>query len=184
MGLGLEYGHFRWGSDNAWEVKWAMYDNTGSCGIWDPTTTPFTGFVGTIAETATTLTLTPSGSAGLVFNRLASPVGSIVGAWSRNDGHDGSAVIFEANGTYIYVDPQDGQNTGDRPGVERGCYTVNGSTFTIDLSATCRPDGDAGFDTNGTSGFSSRVGTPIPFTISAADVLTIGGFAPMKRMAP
>ncbi len=161
-----------------------MYDNTGSCGIWDPTTTPFTGFVGTIAETATTLTLTPSGSAGLVFNRLASPVGSIVGAWSRNDGHDGSAVIFEANGTYIYVDPQDGQNTGDRPGVERGCYTVNGSTFTIDLSATCRPDGDAGFDTNGTSGFSSRVGTPIPFTISAADVLTIGGFAPMKRMAP
>ena len=93
-------------------------------------------------------------------------------------------MIFEANGTYIYVDPQEGQNTGDRPGVERGCDAVNGSTVTIDLSASCRPDGDAGFDTNDTSGFSTRAGTAIPFTISGADVLSIGGFPPMKRMVP
>jgi hypothetical protein len=115
---------------------------------------------------------------------MPSTTGSIVGAWTRSDGRDGSAIIFEPDGTYISIDPQNGPGAGDRGGVERGCYTVTGGAITIDLSASCRPEGNPAFDTNGTSGFSTKVGTAIPITLTKSDVLTIGGGVPLVRLSP
>jgi hypothetical protein len=180
-GNGLEFGHYRWNLDNSWFVSLINYDNTGSCGIWDPTVPPGSGLQATIVNSGATFTLS-TGATPIAFSLLPSTPGTVVGTWLRNDGFDGVVLIFEPNGTYIYVDPQD-TNTGGPAGVERGCYAVAGGSITFSAGATCTPDGSPAIDQNGTSGFSTKYGVAQPFTL-VSEVLTIGSGKHLVRIAP
>ncbi len=177
-GNGLELGHYRWNLDNSWFVSLINYDNTGSCGVWDPTVPPGTGLRATIVNSGATFTLSPGGT----FSLLPSTPGTVVGTWLRNDGFDGVVLIFEPNGTYIYIDPQD-TNTGGQAGVERGCYAVTGGNITFTAGATCTPDGSPAIDQNGTNGYSTRYGVPQAFTL-VSEVLTIANGKHLVRIAP
>ena len=71
-------------------------------------------------------------------------------------------------------DPASGAN-GYPIGVERGCYTVAGSTFTTSVAVGCRPNALPALDQNGIGGFSGRNGAAIPFVITSQTTITIGG---------
>ena len=86
--------------------------------------------------------------------------------------------MFESDGTYLYQDVQ--ANPG---GHERGCYVVSGSSFTTSLAASCRPNGFPARDQNAASGFSTRNGAPIPFTITSPTAITIDGVS-FSRITP
>ena len=114
---------------------------------------------------------------------MGSDPATLVGAFTRADGTDGSYVVFQADGTYLYVDPQNSGSLGGTQGYERGCYTVAGATFTVSFAPTCRPNGFPALDGNGTNGFSSRNGAAIAFTITSATTATIDGVL-YRRIAP
>ncbi len=169
-GNGFEYGVYKRATNNTFWVHIAADDN-GSCGIWFGGGTPGSGggLVGTMVRNGTTLTLT--GTDGpIVLQAVASVPTSLVGAFTRADGQDGSFVVFEADGTYLFQDVQ-----ANPAGNERGCYLVSGTTFTASLSAACRPNGFPARDQNPASGFSARNGAPIPFTILTPTLINISG---------
>ena len=114
---------------------------------------------------------------------VASEPTPLVGAFSRADGNDGSFVVFESDGTYLYQEAQDAASTGNFAGYERGCYTATGSIFTISLGATCRPNSLPALDLNNRSGFSPSNGAAIPFVITGAITVTIGGVS-YNRIPP
>jgi hypothetical protein len=100
---------------------------------------------------------------------------SLVGAFTRADGVDGSFIVFEADGTYMYQETQDAPSENITAGWERGCYTVSGGTFTTSLASSCKPNGLPALDLNNSSGFSRYNGAPITFTINSATTITIDG---------
>lgn len=169
-GNGYEYGVYKRATNNNFFVHIAADDN-GQCGIWFGGGTPGSGggFVGTMVRSGNTLTLAgPDGSFAL--EAVPSVATTLVGAFTRADGQDGSFVVFEGDGTYLYQDVQ--ANPG---GHERGCYTVVGATFTTSLAASCRPNGFPARDQNPANGFSTRNGAPIPFTIVSPTLISIDG---------
>jgi hypothetical protein len=169
-GNGFEYGVYKRATNNSFWVQIAADDN-GGCGLWFGGGTPGSGggFVGTMVRSGNTLTLAgPEGP--LALEAVPSVSTSLVGAFTRADGQDGSFVVFEADGTYLYQDVQ--ANPG---GHERGCYLVAGATFTTSLAATCRPNGFPARDQNPASGFSTRNGAPISFTIVSPTLISIDG---------
>ena len=169
-GNGFEYGVYKRATNGNFWIHIAADDN-GSCGIWFGGGTPGSGggLVGTMVRSGTTLTL--RGTDGpIVLEAVASVPTSLVGAFTRADGQDGSFVVFEADGTYLFQDVQ-----ANPAGNERGCYLVSGTTFTASLSAACRPNGFPARDQNPASGFSARNGAPIPFTILTPTLINISG---------
>lgn len=174
-GNGAEYGSYR-RTANGTFTPWAFkFDETGGCGLFDPSIALGTGPVGSLTRVGNTLTLVWQG-ATLVEQAVAQDPTSLVGAWVRADGNDGSFIVFEADGTYTYVEAQDaGTNGGSPGGFERGCYVVNGSTFTATASGSCRPNGLLPFDSNGSGGFSGKNGAAISFSITSSTTATING---------
>lgn len=176
-GNGVEYGVYKRATSGATFIQIAI-DNNGACGLWFGGSTPGVGggFEGDMVRNGNTLTLTPKNESALTATAVESVPTSLVGAFTRADGQDGSFVVFESDGTYLYQETQ--QSGGSRPlpfGVERGCYTVSGATFTTSLAATCRPNTFPALDQNGAGGFSGSNGAAISFSIVSATSVTIGG---------
>ena len=184
-GNGIEYGVYKRATSGAFNIQIAQ-DDTGNCGLWFGGSTPGAGggFEGTMVRNGNTLTLTSKTGEVLTFAAVESVATSLVGSFTRADGEDGSFIVFESDGTYLYQEPQQSRGTNPIPrGVERGCYTVTGSTFTASLAASCRPNTFPSLDQNGAAGFSGKNGAAIPFTIPSATTITIGG-VPYNRILP
>jgi hypothetical protein len=179
-GNGVEYGVYKRATDGAFSILVAIIDSNGQCGLWSgnpgPVPQPGAGYEGTMVRTGNTLKLTSPSDASLTFEAVVSVATSLVGSFTRADGVDGSFTVFEPDGTYLHQEAQQSGGTNPSPaGYERGCYTVNGATFTTSLALTCRPNGFPALDGNGTAGFSGRNGAAIPFTITSETTVTIGG---------
>jgi hypothetical protein len=179
-GNGVEYGVYKRATDGTFTILVALVDNNGTCGVWSgtpgPVPQPGAGFEGTMVRTGNTLTLTSPSEGSFTLQAVESVPTSLVGSFTRADGVDGSFVVFESDGTYLYQEAQQGGGTNFTPvGYERGCYTVNGAAFTTSLAAACQPNGFPALDGNGTAGFSGSNGAAIPFTITSATTVTIGG---------
>lgn len=182
-GNGAEYGSYRRQASGTFQPWATKLDQTGDCGLFNPSLTPGTGPVGTLTRAGNVVTLTWEGFT-IVMPAVESVPTSLVGAFTRADGNDGSFIVFESDGTYTYLDAQDASPNGGTPGgFERGCYTVSGATFTTSLASSCKPNGLSAFDGNGTGGFSGKNGAPIPFAITSATTVTIGG-VPYVRSTP
>jgi len=177
-GNGYEYGVYKRATSGSFWIHIAADDN-GDCGLWFGGGTPGSGggFVGTMVRTGNTLTLTGADGT-FALSAVPSEPTSLVGAFTRADGQDGSFVVFESDGTYLYQDVQ--ANPG---GHERGCYVVSGGSFTTSLATACRPNGFPARDQNPSTGYSTRNGAPIPFTIVSPTSITIGGVS-FVRMTP
>ena len=184
-GNGVEYGVYKRATNGTFFIQFAL-DFTGACGLWNGGSTPGQGggAEGIMMRTGNALSLAVTGEGTFVFNAVESVPTSLVGAFVRSDGLDGGFIVFEGDGTYMYQEAQQGSGSISTPvGAERGCYTVTGSSLTISLSAACRPDGQPALDQNGTAGFSGSNGASIPFTITSATTVTIGGVQ-YTRMVP
>lgn len=173
-GNGAEYGIYSRTSTGAFSIRTAVMDRNGGCGLWDPQVSPPVGLSGTMVRNGDLLTITTS-DGPFVLNAVPSNQASLVGAFVRADGIDGNFIVFEADGTYLYQETQDGGSINYSAGWERGCYTVSGNTFTTSLATSCKPNGLPAVDLNNASGFSSFNGAPIPFTINSATNVTING---------
>jgi hypothetical protein len=185
-GNGLEYGVYKRAANGTFSILVATQDNNGTCGLWEggANPEPGKGYEGTMVRSGNTLTLTSASQGSFTLEAVESVPTSLVGSFTRTDGVDGSFIVFESDGTYLYQETQQsGGSNFSPPGYERGCYTVNGSTFTTSLTATCRPNGFPALDLNGTAGFSANNGAAIPFTITSATTVTIGG-AQYNRILP
>lgn len=173
-GNGSEYGTYRRATSNAFSFYVATIDTNGGCGVWSGSNVPQAGagFEGTMVRSGGTLTLGSASQGTYTLNAVESVPTSLVGAFTRADGTDGSFVVFESDGTYVFQETQD---AGGVVGYERGCYTVNGAGFTTSLASTCKPNGLSAFDANGGGGFSGLNGASIPFAITSDSTATIGG---------
>ena len=173
-GNGLEYGTYRRTTAGAVTFYIAVADNNGTCGLWKGGNVPSSGggFEGTMVRTGNALVLVSPIDGTFTFTAVESVPTSLVGAFTRADGLDGSFVVFEADGTYLFQETQDALGA---VGYERGCYTVAGSSFTTSLASTCRPNGLSALDFNGTNGFSGKNGAAITFAITSATTATIDG---------
>jgi hypothetical protein len=177
-GNGVEYGTYRRATSGAFSIWIAVVDGNGGCGFWgeQPNPTPGAGYEGTMVRTGNQLTLTSVSQGSFVLDAVESVPATLVGAFTRADGVDGSFIVFESDGTYLYQEAQRGSGSISTPvGYERGCYVVSGSNFTTSLAASCLPNTLPALDLNGTAGFSASSGAPIPFTITSATAITIGG---------
>lgn len=181
-GNGTEYGVYRRLAAGTFTVLSAYVDGNGGCGLWDSQASPAAGASGTLVRSGNTLTLTSAGGT-FVMTAVESVPTSLVGAFTRADGRDGSFVVFEADGSYLHQEAQDAATIGRPVGYERGCYTVTGSSFTVSLATTCRPNGLPALDLNGSAGFSVRNGAAISFQVTSATTVTIDGVL-YTRIAP
>ena len=173
-GNGAEYGVYSRTSTGTFSIRMAVTDRNGGCGLWDSQSTPNIGLSGTMTRSGDTLTVTTTeGTFALVA--VSSVPTSLVGAFTRADGVDGSFVVFEADGTYLYQETQDAPTLGSVAGWERGCYVVNGNSFTASLATSCKPNGLPALDLNNRSGFSAFNGAPIAFSIDSPSSITING---------
>lgn len=180
-GNGIEYGVYNWNAaTKALAILTAAVDGNGACGLTDPTQ-PLPTF--RLVKSGSTLTVTsPDGTFDLL--PVASTPSTLVGSFGRDDGNDGSFVVFQNDGTYLVVDAQAGTGNGVLAGFERGCYTVSGSAITTNLSAVCKPDGLSALDLNGTGGFSDVVPTPHPFVITGLNSFFLDGRVAFIRLLP
>jgi hypothetical protein len=183
-GNGIEYGVYRRFQNDSLSIVNAFQDTDGGCGIWDATVSPSSGLQGSIVRAGGALTVRSlPENVSFTLNAVSSNPATLVGAFSRADGTNGGVIVFEADGTFLFAEAQDSPSTGGTASIERGCYTVSGSSFTATFAASCRPDGAPALDLNGTSGFSARNGAAIPFTISSATTITIDGVL-YRRLEP
>ncbi|MBL0169539.1 MAG: hypothetical protein IPP90_02260 [Gemmatimonadaceae bacterium] len=182
-GNGVEYGGYKRFQNDSLSIFNAFQDTDGNCGIWDATVTP-SGLQARILRVGGALTvLSLPDNITFTLNAVSSNPATLVGAFSRADGTDGGVIVFEADGTFMFAEAQDSPSTGGTASIERGCYTVSGSSFTVSFAAACRPDGAPALDLNGTAGFSARNGAAIPFTINSATTITIDGVL-YRRLEP
>lgn len=180
-GNGTEYGVYRHSSDDSFLIFSTYTDRNGGCGMWDSQANPQVGLSGKLVRRATQLVLTFENQTVTLDPVPNVPTG-LVGAFTRADGIDGSFVVFEPDGTYLYNEAQDAASTGNFAGYERGCYTVSGNTFTVSLAAACRPNGDSALDLNNRAGFSANSGA-IPFQVTSDTTATIAG-TKYRRLLP
>ena len=183
-GNGTEYGAYQRNSAGTLNIRSANVDTDGPCGIYAPSTTPppGTGLQGTMTRSGNTLTIASNDGGNYALSAVESNPGSLVGSFVRGDGQDGTFIVFESDGTYLYQETQDAPSIGVTAGYERGCYAASGSSFTISLGPSCKPNGLPALDLNGKGGFSAAAGA-IPFTINSPASVTIGGIL-YVRMLP
>jgi len=177
-GNGVEYGVYKRATNGSFSILVATTDGNGLCGFWEGggNPEPGKGYEGTMVRNGNSLALTSTSDGSFALEAVESVPTSLVGSFTRADGVDGSFIVFESDGTYLYQEAQQGGGTRFSPaGYERGCYTVNGAAFTAALGAACQPDGFPALDLNGPAGFSGGNGAAIPFTITSPTTATIGG---------
>lgn len=183
-GNGIEYGVYRRFSADSFFVRIGKQDTNGDCGLYDPALLPNAGPRGTIVKNGATLTLTMPGEDVITLQPVESVPGGLYGAFSRADGNDGDVILFESDGTYLYLEAQEGPGLNQVPGYERGCYTVGVGTVTTSLGASCRPNGLSAFDSNGPGGgFSAKNGKPFPVTMTSPTTAIIDGVS-YRRLIP
>jgi hypothetical protein len=198
-GNGVEYGVYNYDSSTgAFEIKSAVVDTNGKCGLWDAGPRLSSGNVartGSGQNTVLTLTgtLTNVGPVSIVLTPVASTSGQVTGSWAFP--YEKNFVVFLPAGGLNFYDmvtetQQDTPPTnaaGFLAGVEYACASVTaltGGTLTPDLTATCqppRPSGSGPIDLNGGSGLSSA-GASVPFSITV-DTLTSGALT-LTRIKP
>lgn len=183
-GNGVEYGVYNWNAaTGAFTIRTGAVDTNGSCGIWDPTASPATGFNGTLTKAGATITLTDS-DGPIVLTAVSSTPSTLIGSFTFSAGNDGSFVTFLSDGTYILVEVQAYQLAVGSVGFERGCYASTGSSFTPTLAAGCLPDGQSALDLNGVAGLSTAQGVPIPYVITGPNTITVDGDVLLVRLLP
>jgi hypothetical protein len=108
----------------------------------------------------------------VTFTPATSTAGSIVGSWGDNQ----SFMLFRSDNRFFHVTSKslDNVNTTS-PGIEHGCYSLNGTTsqgsYQTSFAASCDTGVGLPVDTTGTVGYS-----PIPFPLAfQIDVDTFNG---------
>jgi hypothetical protein len=175
-GNGTEYGAYQRSAAGTFSIRSGNVDTNGPCGIYTPSSSapPGTGLQGTMTRNGNTLTIAASDGSNYVLTAVESNPASLVGSFVRADGQDGSFIVFQSDGTYLFQETQDAPAINVTAGYELGCYAVSGATFTVSFGASCKPGGLTALDLNGKGGFSAAT-APIPFTINSATSVTIGG---------
>ena len=193
-GNGVEYGVYRYNAvTNAFEIRSAVIDTNGSCGLWNGTSQA-DGTV-TLLGSGTNTLLTLTTAAG-TFQYLPadSTAGSLVGSWP-DPYQRGFTTFVNAAGTNVYTlsawtqrSPA-GHDDGYRPGIETSCGSVTAygsGDLTMDPTSvfctTLVPGIPPPVDTNGDAGLSAFGTVPIPFSVDV-DELTFAG-ATYQRLVP
>jgi hypothetical protein len=181
-GIGIEYGAYRRSADGTFKARVGKQDTNGSCGLNDPAVPFGNAPNGRLLRAGANLTLAVPGDTltVLTLTPIAPQAGSVVGAWVRADGNDGTFIVFHADGSYLSVESQVGVGLAILAGAERGCYTLGANTVTGVISASCNPDGLPSYDGNGRDGGLAGRG-PIPFTLTGANTAVIDG-VPLRRL--
>jgi hypothetical protein len=188
-GNGVEYGFFSWDqATDAFAVPAApVVDTNGGCGFADSGDfqDSFAGFVSRVGD-GIELREPPGGGAPLFTAPAVESVArSLVGAFVP-EANNGMLLVFQSDGTFLWVETQLNGSFPLGYGQERGCYTVSGSTVMLSLNASCRPDGFDAYDFNGASGLFPNGVTltgPWPFTFDDPDTLRMFGLV-FKRTHP
>jgi hypothetical protein len=156
---GVEYGIYNWNSTTGdFRSLIAPLDSNADCGLRDATT-PSANRTYALTKTANDIRLvsTDGDTTDVTVPAVSSVGNTLVGSFALAT-FNGAVLTFLNDGTYLLVSTQDrptgAANNGASSGYERGCYTSTSSTFTVDFSASCLPDGSAAIDTNGTEGLS------------------------------
>lgn len=187
-GNGVEYGVFSWNqATGALTLQNPpVIDTNDGCGLWEPGTAPNNPALNVTRVNDTIEVRQTAGGPLLGTGKaVTSNAGTIVGGWSR-EAANGNFIVFHEDGTFLIVDVQASNLYPAGYGQERGCYTVSGSTLTLTIEGTCRPDGLAPQDYNGEGGvFRTGVKTlgGVPFVLNDANTLSIFGGV-FKRTAP
>jgi hypothetical protein len=178
-------------------VEYGVYNYKASTGAFRFVTTPtngdgFCGFDhgggaslgGTLAKSGGTLSITSSFTGRtFTYSAVDSTPGSLVGSFSfaygPSEGRDGSFAVFQADGTYILAQGQ--QGGGVDVGYERACYTSTSTALTADTTATCHPDGRPVVMTT-SGGLTS--GASIPYVVTGPDTVLVDGNFLLVRIVP
>lgn len=181
-GNGVEYGAYRRLPDGTFKSRAGRADTNGECGLNNPNVPFSSAPSGRLTRNGNTLSLKlPDDTLTvLTLDPVPQVAGSLVGAWVRADGVDGTLLVFHADGTYLALESQTGVNLNMVPGYERGCYVLGGGTFTATVGAGCTPDGRPSLDGNRQDGGFAGRGA-IAFVLTGAATATIDGQA-WRRM--
>ena len=193
-GNGVEYGVYRYDAvTNAFEIRTAVVDTNGSCGLWDGTSQADGTLTVLGSGVNTLLTLTTS-TATYQYLPADSTSGSLVGSWP-DPYQRGFTTFVNSAGTNVYTlsawtqrSPA-GHDDGYRPGIETSCGSVTAygsGDLTMDPASvfcvTLVPGIPPPVDTNGDAGLSKFGTVPIPFIVDV-DALTFAG-ADYVRLVP
>ena len=193
-GNGVEYGVYRYNAvTNAFEIRSAVVDTNGSCGLWDGTSQA-DGTVTVLGSGVNTLLTLTTATATYQYLPADSTAGSLVGSWP-DPYQRGFTTFVNAAGTNVYTlsawtqrSPA-GHDDGFRPGIETSCGSVTAygsGDLTMDptsvLCTTAVPGIPPPVDTNGDAGLSSFGTVPIPFSVDV-DELAFAG-ATFFRLVP
>jgi hypothetical protein len=183
-GNGVEYGAYRRAADGAFKIRSAQTKTNGDCGLFNPNIPFANAPTGRLLKDGTNLTLKVPADTTVVVSLTPVPQSttSLVGAWVRADGTDGTMLVFLGDGTYAAIETQDGVNLNQVGSWERGCYATTATTFTATVGASCTPDKLPSLDLNGRDGGFAGRGA-ISYTITGASTATIDGL-PWRRMVP
>lgn len=181
-GIGMEYGAYRRAADGTFKARVGKQDTNGNCGLNDPAVPFASAPNGRLLRVGNNLTLALPGDTltVLTLTPIAPQAGTIVGAWVRADGNDGTFIVFHADGTYLSVEAQTGVGLAIQAGAERGCYTASATTVTGSIGVVCTPDGLPSYDANGRDGGLAGRGA-IPFALTGANTAVVDG-VPLRRL--
>ena len=183
-GNNIEYGVYNYNAGTGgFGFKHVTTDGNGPCGY---THANDANLVGTVAKGADTLAITSTfGNYTHTWHAVPSTSGSIIGSFSYaaglSDGIDGSFLVFQADGTYLVVETQQGPGGASIVGYERACYVSSGGTITANKSSGCTPDGRPVIITNGGS---LDDGVPLPFVTTGPNSVTVEGIYLLARILP
>jgi hypothetical protein len=186
---GIEYGIYSWNSaTGAFRSVIAPVDTNGDCGLRD-STTPNVDRNFTLTKTGNSIRLQntdPTDPTDSTKLALPSVANTLIGSFEFYVPGFGAYVAFLSDGTFVSVATQDrptgSNNNGVFAGYERGCYSTAGGVLTVDMSATCRPDGRAVVDTSGNNGYSlNGQSRSFDFAISGDTLVT--GTPPFTTLA-
>ena len=194
LGNGVEYGVYRYDAvTNAFEIRTAVVDTNGSCGLWS-NTSQADGTLTVLGSGVNTLLTLTTATATYQYLPADSTSGSLVGSWP-DPYQRGFTTFVNSAGTNVYTlsawtqrSPA-GHDDGYRPGIETSCGSVTAygsGDLTMDPASvfcvTPVPGIPPPVDTNGEAGLSKFGTVPIPFTVDV-DALTFAG-ADYVRLVP
>lgn len=187
-GNGVEYGAYTWNQATGAFALPAppVVDTNGECGFANSGDFPdsFSGFIARVGQTIV-LRETAGGPVLVTASAVESNPGTLVGAFGTED-NTGVLLVFHSDGTFLWAETQFNSLFPLGFGQERGCYSVAGSSITLTIDASCRPDGFDAYDLNGNGGLlpiGVTTSAPLPFTLNDANTLTFLGNV-FKRTQP
>ena len=101
-GNGIEHGSYRRATNGDIQIWLAWSDTNGDCGVWKPSYVIGNGPQGgTLQRSGNTLNMNLPDTGRLTFQAVGSDPATLVGAFTRADGTDGSYIGFQADRTYL-----------------------------------------------------------------------------------